>query len=90
MDMKKLFHVLVVGGAVIGTGAGCSKPKAPEGSAATPAPATPSTTAPAAVPGAAPAVSPVAAPPAGSDAPGTPPAAAAKPEEEKGGGADAW
>jgi hypothetical protein len=28
MDMKKLFHVLVVGGAVIGTGGGCAKPKA--------------------------------------------------------------
>jgi hypothetical protein len=27
MDMKKLFHVLVVGGAVIGTGGGCTKPK---------------------------------------------------------------
>lgn len=27
MDMKKLFHVLVVGGAVIGTGGGCAKPK---------------------------------------------------------------
>jgi len=27
MDMKKLFHVLVVGGAVLGTGAGCSKDK---------------------------------------------------------------
>jgi hypothetical protein len=25
MDMKKLFHVLVVGGAVLGTGAACNK-----------------------------------------------------------------
>ena len=55
MDMKKLFHVLVVGGAVIGTGAGCSKPKATEDTATPPAQATPTTAAPAAVPGAAPA-----------------------------------
>jgi hypothetical protein len=25
MELKKLFHVLVVGGAVLGTGAGCNK-----------------------------------------------------------------
>jgi hypothetical protein len=75
MDMKKLFHVLVVGGAVIGTGAGCAKPKAAEGTASPPAQATPGTTAP--------------APTAGSDAPGTPPTTAAQPEE-KGGGAGSW
>lgn len=81
MDMKKLFHVLVVGGAVIGTGAGCSKPKAAEGTPATPAQAAPSTTAPAAAP--------APAPTAGSDAPGTPPAPAGN-TDEKGGGADSW
>ena len=80
MDMKKLFHVLVVGGAVIGTGAACSKPKAAEGTAAPPAQATPSAAAPTAAP----------TPTAGSDAPGTPPAPAAQPEEEKGGGAGSW
>lgn len=41
MDMKKLFHVLVVGGAVIGTGGGCAKPKgsdpAPAQTGSTPA-----------------------------------------------------
>ncbi len=77
MDMKKLFHVLVVGGAVIGTGAACSKQKAAEGTAAPPAQATPSAAAPA-------------TPTAGSDAPGTPSAPAAQPEEEKGGGAGSW
>jgi hypothetical protein len=82
MDMKKLFHVLVVGGAVIGTGAGCSKPKASEGTAAPPAQATPSTPAPAAA-------APAATPTPGSDAPGTPAAPPAQPEE-KGGGAGAW
>jgi hypothetical protein len=80
MDMKKLFHVLVVGGAVIGTGAGCSKPKAPEGTATPPAQATPSTTAPTVAPS---------TPTAGSDAPGTPAAPPAQPEE-KGGGAGSW
>ncbi len=69
MDMKKLFHVLVVGGAVIGTGAGCAKPKASEGTTSPPAQATPSTTAPT----------------TGSDAPGTPPSTAAQPEEKGGG-----
>jgi hypothetical protein len=77
MDMKKLFHVLVVGGAVIGTGGGCAKPKAAEGTAAPPAQTTPSTTA-------APST-----PTNGSDAPGTPAAPPAKPEE-KGGGAGSW
>lgn len=80
MDMKKLFHVLVVGGAVIGTGAGCAKQKAPEGTAAPPAQTTPSATAPTAAPS---------TPTNGSDAPGTPAAPPAQPEE-KGGGAGSW
>jgi hypothetical protein len=44
MDMKKLFHVLVVGGAVIGTGGGCAKSKGSEASAAQPG-STPAATA---------------------------------------------
>ncbi|HVG56946.1 MAG TPA: hypothetical protein VNA24_00215 [Hyalangium sp.] len=78
--MKKLFHVLVVGGAVIGTGAGCTKPKATEAPAAPPAQEAPGTTAPTAAPS---------TPTAGSDAPGTP-AAPPAPAEEKGGGAGSW
>lgn len=80
MDMKKLFHVLVVGGAVIGTGAGCSKPKAAEGTPAPPAQAAPNPTAPAAAPS---------TPTSGSDAPGTPAAPPAQ-TDEKGGGAGSW
>ncbi|WP_224366577.1 hypothetical protein [Hyalangium versicolor] len=41
--MKKLFHVLVVGGAVIGTGGGCAKAKAPDSPSAQPG--SPTTTA---------------------------------------------
>ncbi len=75
MDMKKLFHVLVVGGAVIGTGGGCAKPKGSEA----PAPQTPpaAQTAPTGT---------ATTPKPDSDTNGTPPAQ----PQEKGGGANGW
>lgn len=76
MDMKKLFHVLVVGGAVIGTSGGCSKSKPASGSTETPAAqTTPGTSA--------------TSPKPDSDTNGTPQKPEAQPPE-KGGGAAGW
>ena len=74
MDMKKLFHVLVVGGAVIGTSGGCAKSKAPESTDTPPAQATPGNTAAPQKPD--------------SDTNGTP--QPPPPPQEKGGGAGSW
>ncbi len=78
MDFKKLFHVLVVGGAVIGTGGACSKPKASSGNAD--------------IPGAAPSPAATATTPKpDSDTNGTPQGQPPSPsDKDKGGGTDGW
>ncbi|WP_224246208.1 hypothetical protein [Hyalangium gracile] len=74
--MKKLFHVLVVGGAVIGTGSGCAKQKTAADGTETPSAQTPpSNTATNEKPDTSPTGTPQGQPP---------------PAPEKGGGAAGW